>query len=276
MTMRKLLTKVAATFSLLLLAAGLAAAQTALTQTSLAAAQTAGTAGSASGITGSFQTTVSVSSATGIQTAVNGQPITILYIDQEAEAVMSLVTGQTTVYNVLRGQFGTKASPHASGAMVLLQVISPQFGGFSGSGGLQLSDPPVNGNCTAANTAVTPWVNMTTSAQWLCSTVTSTWVPGWNNPLAESSSVPTAAVASAAGQITPSGPLFHVTGALAVTGFLIPVGFNKGCFTVINDGAWTWTAANNIAIASAAGQVVSMTNQFCYDSNSAKFYPAHQ
>jgi hypothetical protein len=129
-----------------------------------------------------------------------------------------------------------------------------------------------SGGCTTATTYITPHVNVLTGAEWLCSPVSLTWAPSWGNPGIDSF-VPTAAVASAAGLITPSGPLFHVTGALAVTGFNIPLGFVSGSFTIIPDGAFTTTTANNIAIASTG--VVSKPLTFLYDSVTAKFYPSY-
>jgi hypothetical protein len=257
---------------------GLAHAQTALTQTTLAAAMNVGTSAGASGQNvGNFDTTVNLTSATGVTQAFNGQPVTIAYIGNEAMGILTTTPGQTTIFNVLRGMFGTRIGPHPSGDMVLLQVITPQFGGFTGSGGLQTTDPPYNGTCTTANTLVTPWVNMQTGAQWLCSTITKTWVPSWNNQYLATPKV-TAAVASAAGQVTPSGPLFHITGALAITGFLIPPGFNAtasggGCFTVIPDGTFTWTTANNIAIAGTA--VVNVLLSFCWDATAQKWVPSY-
>ena len=97
------------------------------------------------------------------------------------------------------------------------------------------------------------------------------WVAGFNNP--EPNKGPTAAVASAAGAILPSGPLFHVTGALAVTGFTIPVGFAGGSFVVIPDGAFTWTTAGNIAVAGTA--VVNRALTFTWDSSVSKFNPSY-
>jgi len=128
-----------------------------------------------------------------------------------------------------------------------------------------------SGSCTASATFVTPWVNVKTGNQWICSTVTTSWVPGWGNSAALDA--PTAAVASAAGLITPSGPLFHITGALAITGFNIPVGFAFGSFCVIPDGTFTTTTANNVALASTA--VVSKQICWTYDTNTAKFYPSY-
>lgn len=175
----KIFGRMAASLALLAcaaLAATSARAQTALTYTTLSAAQTTGPTGAASGVTGSFQTTVSLASATGITQANNGQPVTFIYVDKELEGIMTVVTGQTTVFNVLRAQGGTKAAPHASGAAAMVEVVTPQFGGFSGSGGFQLTDPPA-GNCVAANTLVTPWVNIITGRQWVCDTVTTDWLP---------------------------------------------------------------------------------------------------
>jgi hypothetical protein len=158
-----------------------------------------------------------------------------------------------------------KKSVHATSTMALIGKMS-WFSTYDPFGG-----------CTAASTNVTPWVTVPSqflggdARQWLCSTILNRWVAGWNNDVA----VPqvTAAVASAAGLVTPSGPLFHITGALAITGFNIPLGFAYGSFTVIPDGAFTTTTANNIANASTG--VVGKPLTFTYDANTAKFYPSY-
>lgn len=263
---------------LLVLLAGVSLAQQSLTQTTLAAAQGGGPSQLSSGISTNLSTTVSLTSATGIQAASNGQPVTFIYVDQEVEGILTLVTGQTTIFNVLRGQMGTKESAHATADMVLAQVVSPQFGGGSGSGGFQVTDPPFNGACTGTNTNFTPWINVMTQAQWLCSSITSTWVPGFSNAYVGGMERTTAAVASAAGQVTPSGPLFHITGALAITGFLVPIGFNAtavggGQFCVIPDGAFTTTTANNIALASTG--VVNKLLCWSWDTTNSKFVPTY-
>jgi hypothetical protein len=187
----------------------------------------------------------------------------------EVMDVQSIVSTANKALGVRRGgpQQGYSGSTgqgtglaHASGAMVLYGPPGQFYG----------TNP--TGACTAATTYVTPWVNITNGDQWLCSTVTKTWVPGFGNT--EAPGAPTAAVASAAGLITPSGPLFHVTGALAITGFNIPVGFNGGGFCIIPDGTFTTTTANNIALASTA--VVSKELCYAYDANAAKpFFPVY-
>lgn len=265
--------KLVRAFSLSLLAiAALAVpsfAQTALTQTTL------------NGAVNNRQTTVTLTSVTGLVVpTLPGSPSSVIYVGDEAMGVTSLNT-TTKQVGVIRGTLGTRAAAHPTADMVLYANVTPQFTAF------YPQDPPYNGACTAAATLSTPWVNVLTGAQWLCSTVTGTWVPGWNNPLAASSPKVTTAVASAAGLITPSGPMFHVTGTAAITGFNIPVGFNAtaaggGCFVVIPDAVFTYTAANNIGLASTglnAGTAVVVVNQpitFCWDATNSKFLPNTQ
>lgn len=233
--------------SFLLLLAGSAFGQTALTATTLSNA-----------VTTSSITYITVASATGITVT----PQTVLYIDNEALAVSS-VSG--TLIGVRRGMIGTAASGHISGAMVL-----------AGPPAAFLSYDP-SGSCTNGQGLFlySPLVNVKRGNQWLCSTVTGKIVPGFGNIDFAPSQV-TTAVASAAAKITPSGPLFHVTGTAAITGFNIPVGFDpKGSSQIclIPDAIFTTTAANNIALASTA--VVSKSLCYVYDGNSAKFYPSY-
>lgn len=233
-----------------LLAAFSFAQQNVITQTSTSAAVIS----SAQTIPVSSATNISVRSATG-----NGSILYVVDFGQtQGEAMLVLAVNGTNI-TVQRGANGTAAVGHASGAMVL--VGQPQwFYGYNPTG-----------NCTTASTYVRPWVNVTTGQQWLCSSVTLTWVPGFSNTQAPPQ--PTAAVASAAGLITPSGPLFHITGTAAITGFTLPVGFNGSQICVVPDAIFTTTAANNIALASTA--VVNKTLCWTYDKNSAKFTPSY-
>jgi hypothetical protein len=128
------------------------------------------------------------------------------------------------------------------------------------------------GAVAAANVPIIPWINVTNGNQWLLSADTAgLWVPGFNNPSPNKGV--TAAVASAAGLVTPSGPLFHITGNLAITGFTLPVGFTGGSFSVIPDGTFTWTTATNIALAGTA--VVNRTLTFTWSSVDGKFTPSY-
>lgn len=167
------------------------------------------------------------------------------------------VTG--TAVAVARGRSGVRAGI-PSGAVVLIGYPN-WFRGF---------DP--GGSCVVSTTYVAPWINTKSGAQWLCSSITGSWVPSWGNPSGDAFTV-TAAVASAAGLILPSGPLFHVTGALAITGFTIPTGFAGGTFTIIPDGTFTTTTATNIALASTA--VVNKPLTFTYDATNSKFVPSY-
>lgn len=245
--------------------ASLATAQTALNSTTLSAAVTGG--GPYSGTSGVFQTQVTVASVTNLTAAFNSSVIqSVLYVDREAMGVVSF-NSTTKIVQVLRGYMGTPATPHASGATVLYGPINTL-----GANIFFQSDP--SGACTAAATPSTPYVNVSNGLQWLCSSVTGTWVPGFGNPGASQTPIlPTAAVASAAGLIVPSGPLFHITGTQAITGFTIPVGFLGGQICVIPDAAFTTTNATNIAIASTG--VISKQLCWNFDSATAKFYPSY-
>lgn len=237
--------------AVIVLLAAAAFGQTAITQTTL------------SSTVGSSPQSIVLASNTGVVAKK-----TVIFVDQEAMFVNSINASNSL--NVSRGYEGTPVAGHVSGARVLVGPpanFAPLVRGVNADG-----DP--TGQCTAANTIITPFVNIKNGRQWLCSTVTLEWTPGWGN--ASQFPQPTAAVASAAGQITPSGPLFHITGALAITGFVVPVGFPvKGgqTFCVVPDGTFTTTTANNIALASTA--VVNKTLCWTYDTANAKFVPSY-
>jgi hypothetical protein len=268
--------------TLLVVLAGLAGAcfgQTALTQTTLSAP----VSGPAlySGTSPTISGSVTLAACTGIAPPIlPGTPTSVIYVDREA---MGVWTWNSTSCSgtVSRGYLGTQASPHVSGAMVL---IAPAYQTTLGTGanplpsGLFQQDPPMGGTCSATLTPTTPWVNVLTGSQWLCSALTNTWVAGWNNPYATDWTAPTASVASVAGSTLPSGPYFTITGTNAVTGWTIPVGFNAttvggGCFNVIGGaGPATWTSAGNIAVAGTFTANKIFT--FCWNGPAGKFYPS--
>lgn len=207
-------------------------------------------------------TVITVASATGIvapnlSTGVVGSLLFVLTPGTKGEVMYAQSISSTSI--TVKRQGNRRAS--TSGAIVLI-----------GAPNLFYTVDP-QGACTAATTLVTPYVNVANGQQWLCSTIMLSWVPGWGNA-ARDSALPTAAVASAAGTITPSGPLFHVTGTAAITGFVIPVGYNAGGFCVIPDGIFTTTTAGNIALASTS--VVSKLLCWGYDAAAAKpFFPTY-
>lgn len=267
--------------SLLVLLAGLtgfAVGQAAFVQTTLSGAVT----GPAlySGTSPTVQNFVCLASVTGILNPVlPGTPVSVIYIDREALGVFQVNTS-TGCLNVFRGYLGTQASPHINGTMVL---VAPAYQSTLGTGGnpiasgLFTQDAIYGSTCTGANTPTTPWINVLTGAQWVCSGQVGVWAPSWQNPLAAPPTwIQTATVPSAAGAITPSGPYFNISGTSAITGFNIPLGFNTslgGCFTANPTGIWTWTAAGNIA---TAGTVTAATTPvtFCWNVASSKWIPS--
>ena len=259
--------------------AGIASAQqNLLVQTTLSAAIPV----TPSSLFSSSATTVQIASATGITgiqlnptSTLNIQNQWVLLVDREVMAVVSI---NGTTLQVQRGFMGTLAAPHVSGAMVLYGranwFYTADPGATPGAPGGAVSGVA----CTAANVFVSPYVNVRTGSQWLCSTITGTWVPGFNNSAYPAGLAPTTAVASVAGSTLPSGALFHVTGTNAITGWTIPLGCNAtavgGCsFTVIPDAICTWTAAGNIALAGSC--VVNKALTFTWDAKNSKWIPSY-
>jgi hypothetical protein len=225
--------------------------QTSLSQTTLSAAIT------------QTQNCFNVASRTGINSPGTTGVGSLLYIldpgagKGEAVRVTSLPVTPANQVCVIRGTDSTSASGHISGAIVV-----------HGDPGLFRTVDP-SGACSASTQIVTPYINLTNGRQWLCG-LAGTWVPGWQNDLQVS---PTATVASAASLITPSGPLFTISGTAAITGFNRPVGFANGQICAIPSGIFTTTAASNIALASTA--VVNRTLCWVYNSSTDKFVPTY-
>lgn len=217
-------------------------AQTALVMTTLSSAATADTK------------TLNVTSATGISTT------TVLYIYDYGAGVGEFINQVSAISSTrltVRRDYRPKA--HASGAVV---IIAPSAAAF-----VKLN--PM-GACTAAATLYTPVINIDTGEQWLCSTKTLTWVPGWGTGAA--SVAATVDVATVAGATLPSGRLFHATGTNAITGWTLPVGFHGGSFKVIFDGAASWTNAGNIMSASLEATVAGCLVEFTWENVAAKWY----
>lgn len=224
----------------------------------------------ASAVTTTSQTLWKLSSTTGVVAAA-----TLLYVEDgtggnNETVFVNTVNTVSNIVSVTRGYNGTQANVHLAGSIVL----------YGGPPSFVYVNP--SGTCTAAS-AMTPTVNIMTSTQWICSSISGSWVPGYFNRLYTPSV--TTAVASVAGATQPTGPLFHVTGTNAITawGSSTTAGLGAGggastsptgtAFCVIPDAAFTTTATNNIAKASTAvaNQVMCMT----WDNTNKKFVPSY-
>lgn len=202
-----------------------------------------------------------LASGTGVNVPTIAVPGSALLIRDPGEnkgelvLVQLLVTG--TTYKIRRAQ---RVRAHVSGALVLVATAPNWFASVDPSGAIALADQYAD-----------PWVNADSGFQWLRSSIAGDWVPGFGNATAPLEC--SVAVASAAGAITPSGPLFHVTGTAAVTGFNVPVGGFMSSFSIIPDGAFTWTTAGNIALAGTA--VVNKLLTFVWDVTNSKWIPSY-
>jgi hypothetical protein len=254
--MNKIKIAVLSLFLALALAFGVTAeAQTALTNTTFAAAVTASA------------TQVRVASATGI---VAGN---LLFIEDGTGAglgsseSMFVESVSGTVLTVVRGYYGSIANPHILGALVITGTPSQFYA----------VDP--SGACTPTAQPVTPYINVKTGNQWLCSSITNSWVPGFFNTAAQTGL--TAAVASATTMV-PSGPIFHVTGSTAITTIGSGVGMGGtatsvigASFCIIPDNATAagLTAGNNIALSTTF--VVSKPVCLTFDQTNKKYVPTY-
>lgn len=84
-------------------------------------------------------------------------------------------------------------------------------------------------------------------------------------------SVPVGGAVSSAATITPTGPVFHVTGTAAIATINLPYTGFTGTITLIPDGIFTTGTGGNIALASTA--VVSKAMTMTYDGT--KWFPSY-
>ena len=206
--------------------------------------------------------TIYLTSVTGINApSQSSTPASELYVitpgNPRGEVMQVKAVNGTTSVTVTRTGGGA-ATAIPSGATVL--IGPPNW----------FRDYDPSGGCTTASTYVAPHVNTKTGNQWLCSTITLSWVPGWQNT---APTQVTAAVASVAGATAINGPLQHVTGTNAITSFTMGVGWAFDSFCVIPDGAFTTTATNNILKASTA--VVGRALCYTWDATNSGFAPSY-
>lgn len=240
-----------------LLAAFAAFAQiNSIVQTSLSAAVTAN------------QVSFAVASATGIQAPNNSTGLagSVLYIvdigQTRGEAVQVTAITSTTV-TVKRGySAGSRAVAHASGAMVLVATNPNWFYSV---------DP--SGSCVTASVYASPYINIQTGAQWLCSAKTLTWAASWGNTYGAPEILSGTATASVAGATAIAGPILEISGTNAITSFTMSTGWNGQGFCAYPTAAFTTTATNNIAKASTA--VADRVLCFVWNANSSKFSPQY-
>ena len=246
-----------------LMLAGIASGQTALTATITTAAMT------------STQNYAILSSTSGI--ADKSQ----LLIQDIGGSLPELVTVRgacsSTQCTIVRT--GQKVRAHVSGAMVL---ISPLYGSTTAFGQWVQSYNPT-GACTTASTLFTPWVNSMTGEQFLCSAKTLSWIPGFGTANIFNAQVNDAsATASVGGTTAISGPLTHISGTNAITAFSFPPGWNNTGFCIIPDAAYTTTTGGTtvagtrvMAIAVASTGVLNKVQCYVYDAPNAKVVPSY-
>lgn len=246
-----ILRSLAAVAAVLFLSVPSAYAQTALTTTTLGAA-----------LDGS-SVAVTVASATGITAPGTGATFVYLLVDRE---LMSVRAVNGLVVNVMRGQSGTRATTHVTASAVT--VVPPNA----------IVGYPLSGQCVRSTLAYVPVIavgvavpsvfngnafdclGVTTAGQWVQTNDNGVQVVGSTM----------ASVNGVLGAFT--GTILTVSGTNAITGFTNPAGLQPGfVISLVPSGAFTWTAAGNIALAGTA--VVNKLLQFMW--NGSKWIPSY-
>lgn len=80
-------------------------------------------------------------------------------------------------------------------------------------------------------------------------------------------------VIASAATIAPTSMIHHVSGVAAIANITVPYEGFVGPLYLIADGAWSWTAGGNIAVASTTTATVNKAYPFMYDRRTAKWYP---
>ncbi len=242
----------------LLLILGLAvsaSAQTTLTSTTLASAMST-----------TNGTIANLASTTGVTSAGTGATLIYLLVDREMMAVRNATVPATSgPVQVIRGQSGTRAASHISGATVW--VLPPAA--------IQPYIP--SGQCTRTSLPYVPVVvigaglSSDTGSLWDCLGVTTAgqWVQ--TAPSLGVSIVGT--TVSSATTLGPTGTYFVVSGtANPVSTITVPAGWLPGnCLALEPSGTFVTGTGGNISIASTA--VVGKMLFMCW--NGLKWNPSY-
>lgn len=179
-------------------------------------------------------TFITLASTTGV-TAPNFPvgPVCYIVVENEIMVVSSFSGVSGSAVGVVRGQNGTKQLAHGNTAPVLV-FYATDFGSLYNQGLVQHNFNVSFGLIVGAPVA---------SANTLAPSV-------WGE-----------------------GTCFHVTGTTVIKTITVPNGVLQTKITIIFDGAGTWDATGNIAVASSTTQTTTATT-FLYDAEAALWYPS--
>lgn len=187
----KLFKSLSITLLALLLTAGSAFAQTALTTTTFSAA-----------VADTSSTGVSITSTTGITAPGTGANLTYLWADWELMQVRTVNTTTSTL-SVIRGASGTRASPHNTNTLVyVIPALAAQT---------NLTTVDQSGTCTASTYQYLPIINIRNGNIWNCLITTSgnIWQGGSLVPVRELN--PRAVTAAAAYTMLPTDTIVSLS-----------------------------------------------------------------
>lgn len=209
-------------------------------------------------------TTFAIGSATGVTGLSSlGAYTTMLYIDHELMGVRS-ISGTNITVDRGKGSTNFLGEPSQTTHKAAVTVwLGPPVAFYN-------TDPVVGSQCVRTSLVYAPYISVSSGKKYDCLGLLT--AGAWVRTDTNGQGVLGATLASGAGTNTFGGTMLTVSGTNAIVNITVPAGAGVGFqFTVTPTGAFTYTAAGNIALAGTA--VVGRALTFTY--NGTSWFPSY-